>query len=203
MNALLICNGEPPSKTLCRSLAANADFILAADGGANIARRYSIKPDCIIGDLDSITAQTRRHFRSAELIHVASQQSTDLEKALSLLRRRRASEVTIVAATGKRLDFTLGNLASFWRFSGEMNICFAGDRWTARPVGRKTTLRARKGTTVSLLPFSPCSGITLSGLRFPLRNTTMRLGEIGVSNVVERSPFSVAVKQGRMLLIIQ
>jgi hypothetical protein len=30
----------------------------------------------------------------------------------------------------------------------------------------------------------------------------MRVGEIGVSNVVGRSPFSVAVRRGRMLLVV-
>ncbi|MDH4070362.1 MAG: thiamine diphosphokinase [Ignavibacteria bacterium] len=202
MNALLFCNGEPPSGRLCRSLAGKADFILAADGGANIARRYGIRPDCIIGDLDSITPGTRRFFRNTETVRVPTQESTDFEKALAFLRKKGVAEVTIVGATGKRLDFTLGNLASFWKFTRNFGVTFAGDNWTACPVGRRTTLRARRGTTVSLLPFGACSGITLRGLRYPLRNATMRPGDIGVSNVVKRSPFSVSVRRGRMLLIM-
>lgn len=202
MSALLLCNGEPPSRKLCRLLAREADFILAADGGANIARRYGIRLHAIIGDLDSITGQTVRFFRETEIVHVPTQESTDLEKALAFLRKKGVSDVTILGATGRRVDFTLGNLASFWKFEGRIGITFAGDGWTARPVGRRIALRARKGTTVSLLPFGTCSGITLHGLRYPLRNATMRPGDIGVSNVVERSPFSVTVRRGKMLLVM-
>jgi len=202
MNALLICNGEPPSKSLCRKSAGQSDLIIAADGGANIARRCGIRPHCIIGDLDSITQSTRRAFRTVPTFRVASQESTDLEKGLSYLQRAGATSITILAATGKRLDFTLGNLASFWRFSRSMQIVFAGDGWTARPARKRTSMRARRGTVVSLIPFGTCSGVTLAGLRYPLRGATLRNGEIAVSNVVMRSPFSVSVRRGNLLLII-
>ena len=63
-------------------------------------------------------------------------------------------------------------------------------------------MKTRVGTTVSLIPYGDCSGITLKGLRYPLKNATMRVGEIGASNVVRRSPFTVVVKRGKMLLIL-
>ena len=72
----------------------------------------------------------------------------------------------------------------------------------ALPAGRAVKVSARKGTTVSLIPFGRCTGITLKGLQYPLNNATMRVGEIGVSNAVVRSPFSIQVRNGRMLLII-
>ncbi|MRR37824.1 hypothetical protein EG829_24885, partial [bacterium] len=55
---------------------------------------------------------------------------------------------------------------------------------------------------VSLVPFGPCGGITLRGLRYPLTNASMKVGEIAVSNVVVRSPFSVTVRRGRLLIIV-
>jgi thiamine pyrophosphokinase len=202
INSLLFCNGEPPSRQLCRRLARKADVIVAADGGANIARRYGITPNVIIGDLDSISAATRRFFGPSTIKRVSTQYSTDLEKALDYLVTQEVTSVTILGVTGKRVDFTLGNLSVLWNYTSRFRLTVVHDGWMAMPIVKELRVRARKETTVSLIPFGPCAGITLKGLEYPLHNARMRIGEIGVSNVVVRSPFSVKVKKGRMMLII-
>lgn len=227
-NALLICNGEAPSRKLAQQFARKANVIVAADGGANVARKLGICPHVIIGDLDSIEPATRRHFSSGlkekwlkplagssitdhprpkgrgypRFIQVARQDNTDLEKALDFLLERRIKNATIIAATGKRLDHTLGNLSVIWNYATHIAVTLVGDGWIALPVGKRKEVRAKVGTTVSLLPFGVCSGITLRGLQYPLTNATMKVGEIGVSNVVSKSPFSVEVGRGNMLMVI-
>ena len=199
---LLLCNGEPPSRTLLRRLAAGADMIVAADGGANAALRSGIRPDVVVGDLDSILPETRKHLRDALVVHVRRQDNTDLEKALDFISASGHADVAIAGATGRRIDFTLGNLSVFWNYTGALDITFVGDGWRAFPVGRRRTVNAPRGTTVSLVPFGNCAGITLRGLRYTLTDAAMRVGEIGVSNVVRRSPFAVTVRRGKMLLVI-
>ncbi len=199
---LLICNGEPPSKTLARKLAAHAELVVAADGGANMSREYGILPHLVVGDLDSIAPLTRRAFATVEFKHSARQDNTDLEKALDVLVERGVTKVVLLAATGKRLDHTLGNLSVIWRYTHMMELLIGGDDWIALPVGTERRLRAQTGTIVSLIPFGPCSGITLSGLQYPLTNASMKVGEIGLSNVVRKSPFTVRVKNGNMLMIV-
>lgn len=199
---LIICNGEPPSRDLARRLARQVDLIVAADGGANIAREYEIRPDVIIGDLDSITQLTQRFFSSSTILRVDRQDNTDLEKALDYLASQKIRKAVVIGATGKRIDFTLGNLSVLWAYTAFLDLTFMGDGWMAIPVRSKVTLRARIGTTVSLIPFGSCSGITLRGLQYPLTNASMNVGEIGVSNVVCHSPFTVRVKRGHMLLLV-
>jgi len=199
---LLLCNGESPSRALLRRLASGADVVVAADGGANAALRSGIKPDVIIGDLDSVLPETRRAFTRSRVIRVRRQDNTDLEKALDFISASFPGEVVIAGATGGRIDFTLGNLSVFWKYTRALSMAFVGDGWRAFPVGRRRTIRARRGSTVSLVPFGTCSGITLRGLRYTLSDAVMRTGEIGVSNVVTRSPFTVAVRRGRMLLVM-
>jgi thiamine pyrophosphokinase len=202
MHVLILCNGAPPSRALCRKEAKKADLIIAADGGAEVARRYDVTPDFIIGDLDSVSPGTRRFFRLVPTLKISRQDNTDLEKSLDFAVAQRPDQMTILGATGKRIDFTLGNLSVIWNYVTRTNISFAGDGWTAMPIGKKCSMRARRGTTVSLVPFGRCSGITLRGLRYHLNNAKMDVGSIGVSNVVDRSPFSVSVKRGRMLMIV-
>lgn len=177
-------------------------MFIAADGGANAALRAGLRPDVIIGDLDSLRPGTRRAFRTSLLLRVRRQDNTDLEKALDYIAALGARRVVIAGITGRRIDFTLGNLSVLWKYTAALDIIVVGDGWEAFPAGRHRTVRARKGTTVSLVPFGPCAGITLRGLRYPLTNDSMKVGEIGVSNVVVRSPFSVKVRRGRMLIIV-
>ncbi len=201
-NVLLLCNGEPPRRSLARRLARASDWIVAADGGANAARALGLVPDVIIGDLDSLKPATRGAFRASLVLRVSRQDNTDLEKALDFLVARRVRSVTILGSTGKRVDFTLGNFSVLWKYSSRLNLRFAGDSWYAVAVGTRRTIRARRGTTVSLLPFGPCRGITLRGLRYPLTDASMRVGDTGLSNVVVRSPFTVRVRRGAMLLLV-
>jgi thiamine pyrophosphokinase len=201
--ALLLCNGDPPSRALARRLARHADWIVAADGGADAARASGLTPDVIIGDLDSLSGATRRMFSSSLVLQLSRQDNTDLEKALDFLAASRVRTVTILGAVGKRVDFTLGNFSVLWKYSSLLDLRFAGEGWYAVPVGKKRIVRARRGTTVSLIPFGPCEGITLRGLQYTLFNASMGVGETGLSNVVVDSPFTVRVRRGAMLLLVQ
>lgn len=183
-------------------LVRKAGAVVAADGGANVARRHAITPDVIIGDLDSITEATRKYFRSSAVLRVHRQDNTDLEKALDFIVGQGFKHATIVGATGKRLDFTLGNLSVIWRYTSRLQLECVGDGWTAVPVVGHLTMEAEPGTAVSVIPFGSCSGVTLRGLRYPLTNADMRVGQIGVSNVVRSCPFRISVRRGKLLLIV-
>lgn len=201
-SALLICNGEPPARSVIWKLVPTVDIVVAADGGANVARSFGITPDLIIGDLDSITPATAKAFGSARLLRVPRQDNTDLEKALDFLSGVRVRRVVIVGATGRRMDFTLANIAVLWSYSNLFDWTVVGDGWYAQSVGRYRSVYASRGTTVSLIPYSQCRGVTLQGLQYPMVNGSLDVGKVAVSNVVRSSHFSVAVKRGKLLLVV-
>ena len=178
-SALLICNGESPSLSLAHHLARRVDRIVAADGGANTARRLGITPDTIIGDLDSLTSETRRTFPGSVVVRVERQDNTDLEKALDFLKADGIRRVAILGMTGGRVDFTLANFISLWRYVRSMELVVGGEGWHAVPVFRKRTIRAPRGTVVSLVPFGACRGVTLRGVKYPLTRHTLRRGRWG------------------------
>ena len=78
----LLCNGEPPCNGLPPAGPSRMSSVYRADGGANAARRMGLVPDVIIGDLDSVSAATRRRSGRSLIIRVARQDNTDMEKAL-------------------------------------------------------------------------------------------------------------------------
>ena len=149
-------------------------MIVAADGGANAALRSGVRPDVIIGDLDSILPETREKFRGVRMVRVTRQDNTDLEKALDFISASGPAAVAVAGATGGRIDFTIGNLSVFWKYTRALGITFVGDGWRAFPALGRRAVNAPPGTTVSLLPFGTCGGITLRGLRYPLTDAEMR-----------------------------
>jgi thiamine pyrophosphokinase len=202
MTTLLICNGEPPSRVLLRRMRRRADRLVVADGGANTVRSLGITPDLILGDLDSVTRATRRAFARVPTIHIPSQNNTDLEKALDHCAAEGDSAVIIAGATGKRIDMTLANLSVCWHYCSTMQICFVGEDWYAIPLDGTRAFTAPPGTTVSLIPFGTCTGVTLRGLKYPLIDGALRAGDVAVSNVVRGTRFSVTVKRGNLLVIV-
>jgi thiamine pyrophosphokinase len=200
--ALILCNGEPPSRALLRRWLRLCDILIAIDGGADIARRCAVAPHIILGDLDSIQRATRAHFRSKTFVGLPRQDNTDFEKALDFTVARGFEQVVVLGAAGKRIDFTLANFASIWNYTSSLDLILVGPGWIAMPVVGVRQFRARRGAIVSLIPFGNCHGVTLHGLRYPLKDASLRLGARGISNLVHRSPFTVRVRQGKLLLIL-
>lgn len=124
--ALIICNGEPEQKKFLAK-ACKGKYILCVDGGANTAAKYNIKPDAIVGDMDSVSSAAKKKFASSEWIQVNRQDNTDFEKALNFIKQAKIKDVTIISATGKRLDFTLSNLYSAFKYLKDTKIVFESE----------------------------------------------------------------------------
>jgi len=202
--ALILANGEAPSKRLIQTLRKNASIFVCADGGANIAARLNLRPDIIIGDLDSVFATTRERFPHAKKIQVSDQNFTDLEKAITYLIDHGQSNIIVAGGVGKRLDHTMGNVGALAKFSDRASISFESDDGSLRYVGRKSEFEYEVGSTVSLIPLTHCDGITTSGLQYPLTNESLELGvRDGTSNRVTASPISVTVQSGNLLIYLR
>ncbi len=199
---MLLCNGEPPRRALLRRLVRESTYVVAADGGANVARRHGIRLRAIVGDLDSIQPATRRHYASTLQLRIRRQDNTDLEKALDFILAQGFDHVRICGSAGRRVDFTLANMSILWRYTSRLFMELVGDGWRAYPVDSRLGMKAKRGTTVSIIPFSVCRGVTLRGLRYPLRNATLGVGQVGMSNVVTGDSFSVSIRAGRALVLL-
>jgi thiamine pyrophosphokinase len=201
--ALVICNGEVLSRKAIAPLLREKPFIVCADGGADKARKLGIRPDIIIGDLDSISSATLKFFSSVETIKVETQYSTDLEKALDYLVTHKYLNAVVVGAMGGRPDHALSNLSIFKKYHKRIRLSFFDLSCDIQIVDRRIAFALKMGSVISLLPLGRCEGITTSGLEFPLHNETLELGvREGTSNTVVSSPVTISVKKGSLLLFI-
>ncbi|MBR9975054.1 MAG: thiamine diphosphokinase [Bacteroidetes bacterium] len=204
--ALLLCNGEMADRRVVHALERQADMVVCADGGANAARDLEIVPHVVIGDFDSITADTRAFFERAgvSMMHLPRQNDTDFEKALILLRMQGVKTVAVCGVTGKLLDHTLGNFSILLRYADAFRIVMfdphyridlisagidqatAGiDRATAgidqatAGIDRATVparFSSRPGDRISIVPLSTARGVRYRGLKFPFEGATLAFG---------------------------
>jgi thiamine pyrophosphokinase len=199
--ALIFANGDPPKKHLLQSLVQKAAIIVCADGGANTALKFGLKPEAIVGDMDSIHAEALVRFRRVQMIEDHDENSTDLEKAILWTIKQRYTRIVVTGVTGKRLDHTIGNLGVLPKFHADASITFADDRGELSYVGSNVQIDSPKGTVVSLIPITRCEGVVTVGLEYTLDNEILELGSReGTSNVVVSTPATVKVKKGKLLL---
>ena len=201
---LLICN-TPQTATWLKKLAKQADFILAADAGADVALRASIRPDAVIGDLDSVSPRTRRTLQDTPFIHVKRQDNTDLEKALDWITAQQFDTCLIAGATGGRLDFTLGNILAVRPYVNKIQIQFCGPNWTLFVLRRHFTFHARKGARCSLIPLSACKSVSLKGMKYCVTQQNWDVNHIGygLSNEITAKTSQVSFTGGLMLMYLE
>lgn len=199
---LILCNGNPPSERLFREHYNPADYLIAADGGGNIALDMGIDPDVVIGDLDSFIPDPPHSF---EVIRRGDQEANDLEKALRLAREKGGERITILGATGHRLDHTLKNLSVLKQFNkGFEQIRMVDNFGETLLIPRSFRKVMGIGTQVSLFPLSgKVTGITTSGLQYPLSQETLENGvRDGSSNRVVGRPVEITYDKGDLLLFV-
>ncbi len=200
---LLIGNGERVSPAYLRTLAAQADYVLAVDGGADAALQAHVTPHGVIGDLDSVSPRAKKAL-AGNILHIATQENTDLEKALRWAVKHRATHLTLVGFVGNRWDFSVGNLLTLATWARKLKLCITGETWNIYPLAKSAQLVCTPGKRLSLIPVKPCTSVTLSGCKYPLRGENLRPGTTRtLSNVTRANRVRISFTRGLMLVYVE
>jgi len=188
---------------------AGADLVIAADSGAEWLAARHVRPDVVIGDMDSVDpALLDRLAADGVRIerHPPNKDASDAELAVDRTVQAGADDVTIIGALGgQRLDHELANLLLLGdpRWGAVLRIVRGGTVVRALRGGDRLTLGAGVGDIVTLLSIDgDATGVRTHGLHFPLDGGTLLLGRSrGLSNLVEHVPASVSLERGTLLVI--
>jgi len=174
----LLVAGAPLSWTpRLAAMATAAAPLLAADGGADHLARLGLRPAAVIGDLDSISPETRAWLGEESLIERPDQDRTDLDKAVEYAFDNLGVEhVTVIAALGGRVDHELGNLGLLARLAMGERLVFEGDDLRVLAIDGEAALAANPGETWSFWTFDPTVRVTVNGVRWPLENAAIDVG---------------------------
>ncbi|EPY50909.1 thiamine diphosphokinase Tnr3 [Schizosaccharomyces cryophilus OY26] len=100
----------------------NASLRICADGGSNRLKNYdpTLKPDILVGDFDSLTNETREHYKrmGVQILHDPDQYSTDFMKAQKVIQENGISVIFTLCGMDGRVDHALGNLNHlYWSYA--------------------------------------------------------------------------------------
>jgi thiamine pyrophosphokinase len=184
-----------------------ASLIIVCDGGVHHLQKLGIKPDVIIGDMDSIEPAQLANY-SAQGVKIvkypANKDFTDTELALDYTLNLKPTTIYIWGALGGRLDHTLANVFLFRKGKDVSIKTYLIDEYCeAFIVDKEAVFVDAKGITISLFAFSPkVEGLSLSGFVYPLKDAVLTMGEsLGVSNIINEAQAKISVRVGNLLVI--
>lgn len=195
---VLLIGGGPVGCEQIEQAQRFTNAVVAADSGADTAARCGVAVDVLIGDLDSVSAQGYRD-NAQNRIQDPDQNSTDFEKCLKYIR---APLIVGVGFLGGRLDHELAAMNALAKHPAQkvilLGVCDAVFRCPA-----KLELSLPVGTRVSAFPMGKVSGLSSTGLRYPLEGVEMATeAVIGTSNSTNSATQTIAVETGALLVIL-
>jgi len=185
-------------------------IVLAADGGLDHALAAGLRPAGLIGDLDSVSADGLAWAEAHATIsrHDPDKDRTDTELALETAADLTPARVVLVAGGGDRLDHTLaalGALGAATLTSVPLLEAWWGEQYLRILHGpSRAELDLAPGVVLSLLAaHGPCTGVSISGVEWPLDRAELApLVGLGVSNVVAEPPVEITVSSGVLTVVV-
>jgi thiamine pyrophosphokinase len=192
-----------------RQVLADADLVIAADGGARWLADVGVTPHRLVGDLDSTDPDLLGRLAATGVPverHPTDKDASDLELAVAMAAAASADELVILGALGGDLDHLAANLlllGSPAAAGRRTSLVRAGTRARMVSGPGQLTITASSGARVTLLAVGqPAEGVTTRGLRWPLDGERLEPGSSrGLANVVTGPQADVALSAGQLLVI--
>jgi len=203
--ACVFCNGQLENPADVKQIANDCDLLIAADGGAKYFFDIGLTPQVIIGDMDSIDSDMWKNKSDIEYIrYPADKDKSDAELAVEYALEHKYEQVILVAATGRRLDHTLGNIALVAGYPGRVAILDDSSTLVAVNKSYKCTLYGKIGDIVSLMPYSTDRlKVRTKGLKYPLQDENLISATHGLSNELSQMEACICISGGILLVYIE
>ncbi|MDR3201153.1 MAG: thiamine diphosphokinase [Spirochaetales bacterium] len=202
MTGCIFTGGLGPLKENCAKYLDEADLSVAADSGLLLARSFGIRPDYIVGDMDSLpdTRILGEYEPSRVFTYPREKDFTDTELGIRLAREKGCDRVIILGGGGGRMDHFLALYSLFHRENPP--ALWLTDRDEILYINSRCVLEGRAGQEISLFPVgSDPVRMKSSGLKWPLDELLWRVGDIGISNIVADTRAVIEVVSGALLLM--
>lgn len=173
------------------------ESVVAVDGGLAILRDMDLRPDLVVGDLDSALADDLTWAGQDCVVHTPDQDSTDLQKALAAVS---APVIVGIGFLGARLDHHMAAMTALLQdlrptvlIKGE-EICFITPRHFEMHMG--------VGDAVAFYPLKPCR-VTTQGVAYPVQDAQMAPdGLISTSNKMTHGRLSIDVDDHALMTVV-
>lgn len=174
MKILLVAGGDPIHWP---AFSNNYDKIIGIDRGNLFLLRRRMLPDLAIGDFDSLNeAEKKEVFNQVAEVETFPAEKDDTDTQLALVRtfeRYPEAEVTLIGATGGRLDHLLANLwlglePRFAAFLSQIKIADQGNIVSYIAPGNHTIKKASNMKYLAFCCLTPVKELTLKNVKYEL-----------------------------------
>ncbi len=205
---VIIANGDLEDLDFYQRLIKADDFIVCVDGGSGHALDLGLKPDLVIGDLDSLRADDQvkiKQLKPQLIKHPAAKDKSDLELAIDKAVEMQPDQILIIGALGgARADHAFVNLLLLhFPLSHDIPACIVDRRQEIRLVKSEVVIEGSTGDYLSLFSLvAESSGIFTEGLKYPLRGGSLYFAStLGLSNELAESRAKITITSGLLLVI--
>ena len=189
------------------------DFVIAADGGFSYCELLGVKPDLIIGDLDSLGEEdaeklTQLYQQDPEKLILLPQEKdeTDMLAAIHEGMKRGYRDFRIYAGQGGRLEHTIANIQclKFLKENGCSGYLCDGTGMILLAKDECVSFRKENEGYLSVFCMGDrAEGVSIRGMKYELENADLTDSfPIGISNEFIGEAARIEVRKGTLLLIL-
>ena len=199
-HTVILADGAFPQHSIPLAFMKKAKRIVCCDGSVSNLLAYGLTPDYIVGDLDSISEELKIRFSSI-LHHDPDQETNDLTKAVQFCRNHGWGEITILGATGKREDHSIGNLSLLIDYAEDIQVQMLSDYGSFVPqLTDSVDYESYPGEQISIFSFDANARFVSTNLRYPLDNRCLTSWWQGTLNEAILESFTIKKDRGKALI---
>lgn len=192
------------------------DTVVCADSGLNTAYRLGMPVHYFMGDFDSVSPEILEAYRDGKVAgsehcewvrYPKEKDYVDTQLVLEWILEKGAEEITLLGATGGRLDHFLANVNILMLALRQKVPAYIVDsRNRIRLIDSTLTIEREElyGKYLSLLPLtSTVTGVTLHGLKYLIEDYTLEVGIArAISNEMDETSEKAEIQLCSGVLIV-
>lgn len=200
---ILLGGNLTPTKRLRQQIKGAR--VIAADSGIAHAATLGLLPELWVGDFDSSnSALDAAYAHVPRQVFPAAKDATDGELALRHALSIGASDIILVGGFGGQFDHALAHVTQLLQMASGGISCFASSGTEeAYPLLRNLDLSGLAAATrISIIAFDDLSALSISGVRWPLKNRTVAFGSTLTLSNETAGDVKIENQSGRALVLV-
>ena len=197
---ILVLNGKIPKKNELTSILKKYDKIICADGAANKTIKANIKPDFILGDLDSLQNDIINN-NATNIIELPDQNLNDFQKILIWLQSKDYKTIDIIGMDGKRIDHTISNFSIILEQISNFNLTIFTASGIFYTIESQKTFKNVYNKYFSIFSPNKDNRINSLGLKYELKDKTLNNIQAGALNFANQNEVRIKTEQTILIFI--
>ena len=194
---VILANGEFPEHAVPLKILDDCKYLVCCDGAVNNLPEGFRLPDAVVGDCDSLSEENKILY--AGIIHrIAEQETNDLTKAVNFCLGQGRSNITILGATGKREDHTIGNISLLCEYMECAEVEMITNYGVFNGIKETSMFESYPGQQISLFCIDRCE-ISTQNLVYKVEKKVFTNWWQATLNEAEKENFTISTN-GRTLV---